>query len=296
MRAARTALVPAGCVLVGGGVLTACSATSSPWPAVLLPAAATALAALPLSSLVLVCSVVPLLTAAVAAAAVSGDAVAVVVTTAATLVAALSTAVWHRQRRLAEERVASARQLAAAVSVVDEVTGCYNAGGLDLLARHVLGAVRRSSGAMHASLVEVGDLAAVAAAGGEDAVTEVVCAVADALRGSTRGADVVGRWSPDVFVVLGPGTGTTPAEMERRLRARILGREDGSAARWACPLTVGSALLEPWDAGGLAELVARAEQDLALRRALRAPSAVEPQHAAPGGPGRPGPRPEGRPG
>lgn len=290
MRASRTALVPLGCVLVGGGVLTACAEASTPWPAVLLPVAATALAALPLSALVLCCSVVPLLTAALAAAAVSGDAAALVVTAAAAVLAAASVVLWHRQRTDAEERIATAHQLVAAVSVVDEITGCYNAGGLDLLARHVLGAVRRSSGAMHASLVQVGDLDAVAAAGGEDAVTEVACGVADALRASTRGADVVGRWSEDVFVVLGPGTGTTPAEMERRLRARVLGR-DGTA-RWSTTLTVGSALLEPWDAGGLAELVARAEQDLALRRALRAPSAVEPEHAAPAAPRQ---RPEGQP-
>lgn len=273
-----------GSAAAAGTALGLCAATGSPWPAAALPVLGGALAVAPLSGLATAAAAAPLAgaTVVVALAAIgSGDLEAAAGLGAALVVGALVAVVVLLVRRRTASQLEAALQLADAVSVVDESTGCYNANGLDLLARHVLGAARRSSGAMHASLVQLGDLEPVRELGGPEAVAEVVGGVADALRSSTRGADVVGRWADDLFVVLGPGTGTTPAELERRLRVRLLGSPDAPLVRWACSLTVGSGLLEPWDSGGLAELVGRAEQDLALRRALRAPSAVEPVRSRP---------------
>ncbi|PWJ54004.1 GGDEF domain-containing protein, diguanylate cyclase (c-di-GMP synthetase) or its enzymatically inactive variants [Quadrisphaera granulorum] len=269
---------------VAGSFLVLCAATDSSWPAAALPALIAAVALVPLSGTATALAVAPLVAATIAVALSSigrGELVAAAGLGAAVLLGVLVAVVVVIFRHRAIAELDAARQLADAVSVVDEATGCYNANGLDLLARHVLGAARRSSGAMHASLVQLGDLEPVRELGGPQAVAEVIGGVADALRASTRGADVVGRWGEDLFVVLGPGTGTTPAELERRLRVRLLGSPDAPLVRWACSLTVGSGLLEPWDSGGLAELVSRAEQDLALRRALRAPSAVEPARQRP---------------
>ncbi len=269
---------------VAGSVLGLCAATGSAWPAAALPVAGGALAAMPLGVAVTVVGAVPLAAAAAAVALTAlarGDLESAAGIGAVALLGLVAGALVVVQRRRAAAELEAALQLADAVSVVDETTGCYNANGLDLLARHVLGSARRTSGAMHASLVQLGDLEPVSELGGPQAVAEVVGGVADALRGSTRGADIVGRWADDLFVVLGPGTGTTPAELERRLRVRLLGTPDAPLVRWACSLTVGSGILEPWDSGGLAELVSRAEQDLALRRALRAPSAAEPVRPQP---------------
>lgn len=273
-----------GSAAAAGTGLAVCAATGSPWPAAVLPVLGGALAVVPLSGAATAVAAAPLAAAtiAVALAAVGrGDLESAAGLGVALVVGALVALAVVVTRRRAAGELEAALQLADAVSVVDESTGCYNANGLDLLARHVLGAARRTSGAMHASLVQLGDLEPVRELGGPEAVAEVVGGVADALRSSTRGADVVGRWADDLFVVLGPGTGTTPAELERRLRVRLLGSPDAPLVRWACSLTVGSGLLEPWDSGGLAELVSRAEQDLALRRALRAPSAVEPVRSRP---------------
>ena len=41
-------------------------------------------------------------------------------------------------------------------------------------------------------------------------------------------------------------------------------------------MVVGVGQLQPWDSGGIPEIVARADEDLGLRRALRAPS-VDPR-------------------
>ncbi len=279
--------------VLAGACLALCALTGSPWPAAALPVLGAALAVLPLGVVATAVAASPMVAATVVVAlacTARGDLEAAAGLGSSLALGLLVGLGVVTQRRRAASDLEAALQLADAVSVVDETTGCYNANGLDLLARHVLGSARRSSGAMHASLVQLGDLEPVSDLGGARAVAEVVGGVADALRASTRGADVVGRWADDLFVVLGPGTGTTPAELERRLRVRLLGSPDAPLVRWACSLTVGSGLLEPWDSGGLAELVARAEQDLALRRALRAPSAAEPVRP------RPARRPEDHPG
>jgi len=275
-------LVPACTLALAALAVAACVTTSSLWPAVLLPLVGVALGGAALPRAGALASAVALAAGVVAAVALLGpDAgpLAVTALLASATVGAATAVAWSAQRREADAALVASRQVAQAVSVIDEATGCVNPHGLDLIARHVLGLVRRHSWAMHASMVRVGDLDVVEDLGGSEAVDRVTGLLADALRASTRGADVVCRWAPDVFLVVGPGTGMPPVELERRLRARVLGESGLPAARWACPVTVGSSLLEPWDTGGLDVLLSRAEEDLGLRRALREPSTAAPERA-----------------
>ncbi|SDQ05033.1 diguanylate cyclase (GGDEF) domain-containing protein [Quadrisphaera sp. DSM 44207] len=267
----------AAAAALSGAVVLAALVTGSAEPVVVLPVAAAALGGLRAGVPWAASAAGLLVVGAGTALAVAGTAVAAACAAPALLLGLAVAVAWAWQRRLAEEDLASAQLVTEAVSVVDDVTGCYNANGLDLLSRHLLSSVRRATGAMHAALVEVGDLAAIQDVAGPAAVDEALCAVADALRTVTRGADVVGRWTQDVFAVVGPGTGTSPAELERRVRACLQRAAAASSGAWPSTVTVGAALLEPWDAGGLEVLVARAGEDLALRRALRSPSAREPQ-------------------
>jgi len=275
------AVVAPLCALVIAALTAGASAaTGSLWPAVLLPVVATALGGAPLPRAAALSAAAVLLAGVVTSLAVVApgeDLLAVSALLGATALSTVTALAWSAQRRESAEALAASHQVVEAVAVIDEVTGCVNPHGLDLIVRHVLGLVRRHSWAMHASMVRVGDMAVVDDLGGTEAVDRVVGLVADALRASTRGADVVCRWAPDVFLVVGPGTGMAPVELERRLRARVLGESALPAARWACPVTVGSALLEPWDTGGLEVLLERAEEDLGLRRALREPSAAAPE-------------------
>jgi diguanylate cyclase (GGDEF)-like protein len=86
---------------------------------------------------------------------------------------------------------------------------------------------------------------------------------------SIRATDVVARWAGDQFVVLGPGTGTSPLEMERRVRGHLAVDPPAPADVWPAAVSIGSATLVPWDDGNLDSLLSRAEEDMQLRRSLR---------------------------
>lgn len=205
---------------------------------------------------------------AAAAAAVAGLALA-----AAAGAAAL---VWRRRASRLGHRLRAAEQRLSALEVHDDVTGCLTLHGLALLGDHTLQVVRRRGDSAHALLVEVGGLDVVERASGRRGADVVLTAVADALCAATRTTDTVARWSTDTFAVVGPGSGTVPGEVERRVRVRLVEDPPVDPAHWPGRVTAGGAILEPWDPGTLRDLLHRAEQDLSLRRALRAPSAPEP--------------------
>nr|WP_246314518.1 diguanylate cyclase [Kineococcus aurantiacus] len=91
------------------------------------------------------------------------------------------------------------------------------------------------------------------------------------MRGATRTSDVVAHEGGGRFVVLGPGSGLHAQELERRIRVGLAqGRLTGGGQRAArLSVEAGAAVLAPWDEGGLSDLLVRAEQALAQRRALR---------------------------
>jgi len=96
-----------------------------------------------------------------------------------------------------------------------------------------------------------------------------------------RATDVVGRWAGDQFVVIGPGTGTSPLEMERRVRAHLAGRPPVPSQVWDGRVSIGSATLVPWDEGNIDSLLRRAEEDMQLRRSLRRQSRTRTVTAPP---------------
>ena len=118
---------------------------------------------------------------------------------------------------------------------------------------------------------------------------EVLVALAEALKTSVRATDAVARWSGDEFVVLGPGTGTSPLELERRLRSHLSEVSPVPEEVWPARVSIGSATLVPWDDGDLEALLARAEQDMRLRRTLRRQSSERsrPRVASPPPPEHP---------
>jgi diguanylate cyclase (GGDEF)-like protein len=98
---------------------------------------------------------------------------------------------------------------------------------------------------------------------------QVLIAVCEAVLASVRATDVMARWAGDQFVVIGPGTGTSPLEMERRVRAQLAVEPPVPEELWPGRVSVGSSTLVPWDEGNLDSLLTRAEQDMRLRRSLR---------------------------
>ncbi|WP_432482321.1 diguanylate cyclase domain-containing protein [Kineococcus esterisolvens] len=245
---------------------------------------------------VLLTGFVPVRGAALAAGAL--------VAAAALLTLARALVVAERSRRAVEESVDLLHAELGTVrdeGVKDAVTDLLNRRGLLLLGHQVLESARRSGGAVHACVVEVtpGVLLGARAVRADELRGQREQdwrAAATALRSATRASDVVAREGEGRFLVLGPGAGLHAQELERRVRVGLAQQRLGVGAGGgeAVPrlaVEVGAAVLAPWDDGGVADLLVRAEQSLAQRRALRRST---PQHgwgrrrgdrSAPGGTG-----------
>jgi GGDEF domain-containing protein len=212
-------------------------------------------------------------------------------------VLALALAAAHRAHREAERAAGSlltALEAARDENVNDVVTGLLNRRGLMLVGHQVLESARRSGGAVHACVVEVTPGVRL---GGRPETPEQTrgrreaewAATAVALRAATRTSDVVARTEEGRFVVLGPGAGLHAQELERRVRVGLAQERLQAAVSTAgvpapaddadrparLSVEVGAAVLAPWDEGAVPELLVRAEQALAQRRALRRST---PQH------------------
>lgn len=174
----------------------------------------------------------------------------------------------NASRRSMVEELRAARELAEAIAVRDPLTGLPNRSGLHMLATPILESARRQGDAAHAVFLDVEGLGAIAGRLGRDVADDVVLAVAEALRGATRATDVVARWGDDEFCVVGPGPGTPPLELERRVRDRLL-THPPLAGMARITVGAGGAMLAPWDAGTLETLLQNADREMHLRRALR---------------------------
>ena len=269
---ARSATLTAAAV--AASVLVAVLPGVGAWTLVLVPVALVLVRYLP-ARLAWPVAAGATLVAAAATAVFSGELVAVALLLAAGSGGALGHQ-WRRELDRLALMVRTTEQRVVAVGVHDELTGCANHQGLLLLGEQVLHSVRRGSDSAHAMLVEVDGLDAVRRWSGTPARDLVLIAVAEALTAGTRATDVVARWGPETFAVVGPGSGSGPAELERRVRVRLLDDPPVPPGLWPCRVTAGAGTLEPWDDGTLVALLERAEQDLSLRRALRSPSAPEP--------------------
>ena len=212
------------------------------------------------------------------------DLTTVIEVSALLLAAAGVTALVRARLLAAEDRVHEALLATHEYAVIDQLTGTSNRRGLDLAGQPMLENARREGQAVHCLLVDVDGLRSVNDDAGRRAGDAVLVTVAEALRIATRSTDVVARWDGDAFVVLGPGTGVSPLEMERRVRAHLSAASVVPRQQWPGRVSAGSATLVPWDEGDLDSLLQRAEQDMSLRRALRRRSA----------PGQPTPDPAGR--
>lgn len=184
--------------------------------------------------------------------------------------------------------IARAQERAADAAVLDQLTGAANRQGLAMIARPMIENARRQGQAVHCLYVDLEDFRSVNERAGWEAGDRLLAAAAEALRGSTRLTDVVARWSADEFVVLGPGTGTSPLEMERRVRKRLTADCPVTTDIWTPRVSVGSSTLVPWDDGDLEDLTRRADEDMHLRRSLRRRTRAVGRSAAPDGAGHEG--------
>jgi len=193
------------------------------------------------------------------------------------LVVAMAAVVAWAARRRAVQAAADlrhARGHARDATVQDPLTGLVNRKGLALLAQPILESARRRGDAVYCVFVDVDGLGRVNAERGHRSGDEVLLAVADALMRSTRGTDAVARWGDDEFVVVGPGTGLPPLEIERRVRSRCGEAAGLDLTAWQPRISAGGAVLEPWDDGDVDWLLRQASREMHVRRALRREAVV----------------------
>jgi diguanylate cyclase (GGDEF)-like protein len=197
------------------------------------------------------------------------------------LAAAAAAVVLRRGFAAVHQELASSRQAIELRAVTDPLTGTSNRRGLELVALPMIEHARRQGEAVHCLFIDLDDFRAINDELGRNTGDEVLAAVSEAVLASVRATDVVARWAGDQFVVLGPGTGTSPLEMERRVRAQLANDPPVPQQVWDGRVSIGSATLVPWDEGNLDSLLGRAEEDMQLRRSLRRQSRARSQQSAP---------------
>jgi diguanylate cyclase len=138
-----------------------------------------------------------------------------------------------------------------------------------MVGRELVAVARRGNDAVHCSFVDVDGLKGINDRYGHDAGDDVIAAVAEALRRSSRDSDVVARWGGDEFVVVGLGVGMPVLDLEHRVQG-CLDLDRGLAEHLGrVRISVGRAMLEPWDNGDLESLLWSADRDMYVRRALK---------------------------
>jgi diguanylate cyclase (GGDEF)-like protein len=197
---------------------------------------------------------------------------AITVVVASTVIAVVVNRRLHRT----EQEVTDALAFAHDATVHDTLTGLANRRGLAMLGAQILETARRRGDAVYCMFLDVDGLARVNTELGHQAGDDVLLTVSEALSRSTRATDAVARWGDDEFVVVGPGTGLAPLEMERRVRSRCLENSPLSRDQWAARISAGGAVLEPWDDGNVDTLLRQADREMHLRRALRREAAAPP--------------------
>lgn len=175
-----------------------------------------------------------------------------------------------------QRRIDQALAFAEDATVHDPLTGLANRKGLSMLGAQILETARRRGDAVYCMFLDVDGLGRINSDLGHGAGDEILLTVAEALSRSTRATDAVARWGDDEFVVVGPGTGLAPLEMERRVRARCLESSPLPREQWAARISAGGAVLEPWDDGDVSTLLHQADREMQLRRALRREAAAPP--------------------
>jgi diguanylate cyclase (GGDEF)-like protein len=180
----------------------------------------------------------------------------------------------RRARVLSLEDTAVA-EVTVVSTTTDTLTGVNNRRGLDLVGTHLLAIARREGTDMGCTYVAVPGLEVIASDYQDEVVEQILATVARALNASTRATDVVGRVSPDTFVVLSHGSGATVPMLTARLTTALELTCEVPTSIWDRNLDFGRSLWRAGDETDLVALMQAAEEDLHARAGWDAPSQLD---------------------
>lgn len=154
------------------------------------------------------------------------------------------------------------------LAIVDDLTGLSNRRGMDFLGRQVLAMCARQGAPAVVLYADLDDLKPINDEHGHDAGDRALKAVAHALVGSFRHADVLARVGGDEFAALLAGTDEVDVPLHRFESAL---RRAAIEAGFPLSLSVGTAVFEPTRPADLDDLLARADAAMYASKAAKRP-------------------------
>jgi diguanylate cyclase (GGDEF)-like protein len=162
----------------------------------------------------------------------------------------------------------------------DRVTGAYNRQAFEPMASDAISTALRSGEPLSVVLFDLDDFKRYNDTHGHNAGDAALREVARVAMTVVRRSDVVGRWGGDEFLLLLPSCeATTAARIARTLAAAVL-TDDPQAAGMPAGISISTGAAELRRTDRMADLVARADEDMYRnRRAHRAASQRPAPHS-----------------
>jgi diguanylate cyclase (GGDEF)-like protein len=165
----------------------------------------------------------------------------------------------------------------------DQVTGAYNRQAFEPMASDAISTAQRSGEPLSVVLFDLDDFKRYNDTHGHNAGDAALREVARVAMTVVRRSDVVGRWGGDEFLLLLPSCEATAAERIARTLAAAVLTDDPQAAGMPAGISISTGVAELRRTDRMADLVARADEEMYRRRRATRAASQRPATQAPGG-------------
>jgi diguanylate cyclase (GGDEF)-like protein len=164
----------------------------------------------------------------------------------------------------------------------DHVTGAYNRQAFEPMASDAISTAQRSGEPLSVVLFDLDDFKRYNDTHGHNAGDAALREVARVAMTVVRRSDVVGRWGGDEFLLLLPSCEATAADRIARTLAAAVLTDDPQAAGMPAGISISTGVAELRRTDRMADLVARADEEMYRRRRATRAASQRPATQAPG--------------